>query len=72
MDRPPLQPIVKLSSGPKIQVSANMSRRRSKSSSVCIDIEIGKLDVFSQLIELMNRAFPYPGLAQGDSPSRGP
>ena len=72
MDEPTLWPIVKLGSGPKIQISANIDRWIGKSSSVCIEIEIGKNDTFSQLIDPTNRAFPYPGLAQGDSPSAGP
>ena len=71
MDRLPLWPIVKLSSGPKIQTSTNISRRTGKTSSVCINTEIGKNNVLSQLIELTNRTFPHPGLAQGDSPSAG-
>ena len=72
MDRPPLWPIVKLSLGRKVQVSANISRRRAKTSSVCSEFKIGKNDTFSQLIEPINHAFPYPGLAQGDRPSPGP
>ena len=72
MDRPPLWPIVKLSSGPNIQISANISQRKAKTSAVCVDVKMGKNDIFSQLIELTNRALPYPGLAQGDSPSTGP
>ena len=72
MDRPPLWPIVKLSSGPEIQIPTSISRRKAKPGSVCIEIKIGKNDTLSQLIELIIRAFPYPGLAQGDSPSAGP
>ena len=72
MDRPPLWPIVKLGSGPKFQLSTNVGRRKAKTSSVCIEIKIEKSDTFSQLSELINRAFPYPGLAQGDSASAGP
>ena len=64
--------IVNLSSGPKTQLSMNISRRKAKTSSACIEIKIEKNDTFSQLIDLSNRAFPYPGLAQGDSPSAGP
>ena len=69
MNRPLL---VKLSSGPKTQISANISRRRAETGSVCIEIKIGQNDTFSQLIELINYAFPYAGLAQRDSPSPGP
>ena len=72
MDGPPLWPIVKLSSGPTIQLSRNISQRKAKISSVRIKVEIGKNDIFSQLIELTNPTFPYPGLAQGESPSAGP
>ena len=72
MDRPPPWPIVKLSSGRKTQISANIIPRRAKTSEVCIESKIGNNDTFSQLIELTNRSFPYPGLAQGDSPSTGP
>ena len=57
MDWPPLWPIVKLSSGPDIQLSTNISRRKAKTTSVCIEIKIGKNDTFSRLIELTNRAF---------------
>ena len=46
MDRPPLWPIFKLSSGPKIKISTNISRRRAKISSVCIQIRMGKNDTF--------------------------
>ena len=72
MGWPPLGPIVKLSAGPKTQNSRNISRRKAKIGSVCIEIELGKNDALSQLIELTNHAFPYPGLAQGDSPSARP
>ena len=72
MDGPTLGPIVKLGSGRKIQISATIDRRRAKISSVCINTKLGKNDTLSQLIELTNRTFPYPGLAQGDSPSPGP
>ena len=72
MDRPSLWPIAKLSSGPKTQISTNMSRRKADTSSLCMTIRIGKNDTFFQLTELTNRAFPYPGLAQGDGPSGGP
>ena len=71
MDWPPLWLTVKLSSGPKTQISMNMSRQRAKISSVCIEIETGKNDTFSQLIEPASRA-PYPGPPQGESPSAGP
>ena len=72
MDRAPLWPIIKLSSGPEIQISTDICRRNAKTSSMSIEIEIAKNDAFSLLIELTNRAFPYPGLAQGDSLSAGP
>ena len=72
MDGPTPGPIVKLGSVPKIQISTNISRRIAKTSSVCIQTEIRKNDILSQLIELTNRTFPHPGLAQGDSPSPGP
>ena len=72
MDRPPLRPIPKRSSGPKIHISANIDRRKAKTGSLCIEIQIRRDDTFSQLIELTNRRFPCPGLAQGDSPSAGP
>ena len=72
MDGPTLWPIVKLGSGSKIQISTNINRRIDKTSSVCIKNEIEKNDRLSQLIEQTNRTFPYPGLAQGDSPSPGP
>ena len=55
-----------------MQISANISRRKPKTSPVCIEVKLGKNDTFSQLIELINCAFPCPGLAQGDSPSGGP
>ena len=55
--------------GTEIQIPTSISRRPS---SVCIEIKIEKSDTLSQLIELIIRAFPYPGLAQGDSPSAGP
>ena len=64
MDRPPLWRIVKLSSGPTTQISTNISPRIAKPSSVCIIIKIGKNDMLLQLIEMTNRAVPYPGLAQ--------
>ena len=72
MDRPTLWPIVKLGSGPKIQISTNISRRIAKTSSLYSKTKFEKNDTLSQLIELTNRALPYPGLAQGDSPSPGP
>ena len=72
MDGPPLRPIVKLGSGPKIQISTNISRRIANASSACIQTEIGKNDILYQLVEVTNRTFPYPGIAQGDSPSTGP
>ena len=72
MDGPTLWPIVKLGLGPKIQISTNISRRVAKTSSVCIKTEIGKNNTLSKLVKLTNRTFPYPGLAQGDSPSPGP
>ena len=72
MDGPTPGPIVKLGSGSKIQISTNIDRRMAKTGSVCIKIEIGKNDTLSPVIELTNRAFPFPGLAQGDSPSPGP
>ena len=53
MDRPPLWPIVKLRLGPKIQFSANTSRRIGKTISVCIELEIEKNDTVSQLTELI-------------------
>ena len=71
MDGPTLGPIVKLGSGSKIQISTKIDRRIAKTSSVCIKAEIGKNDALSQLIEPTNRAFTYPGLAQGDNPSPG-
>ena len=61
MDWTPLWPIVKLDSGPKIQISTNRSRRIAKTSSVCIKTDIGKTDTLSQLIELTNRTFHTPG-----------
>ena len=71
MDRPLLWPIVKLSSGPKIQISTNISRRKAKTIfSVGIEIKTGKNDTFSQLIELINHPFPYPGLALGTARQR--
>ena len=72
MDRSTLWPIVKLSWRPEIQISVNISRRTAKTSLICIKSKIGKNDTLSQLIYLTNRAFPYPRLAQGDSPSPGP
>ena len=72
MDGPTLWPIVKLGSGSKIQTSTNISRRIAKTTSACVNIEIWKNDTLLQLIELTNRTFPYPGLAQGDTPSQGP
>ena len=70
MDRPPLRPIFKLSSGPKIQISTNISQRKAKTSSVYIEIRIEKNDTFSRLIELINHALPYPGPAQGAARQR--
>ena len=72
MDGPTLWRIAKLGSRPKIQISTNIDRRIATTSSVCIKTEIGKNDTLSQLIELTDRTFPDPGLAQGDSPSPGP
>ena len=72
MDGPTLWPIVQLGSGSKNQISTNIDRRIAKTSSVCIHPKFGKNDTPSQLIDLTNRAVPYPGLAQGDSPSPGP
>ena len=72
MDGPALGPIVQLGSGSKIQISTNINRRITQTSSVCIKTEIRKNDTLSQLIEKTNRTFPDPGLAQGDSPSPGP
>ena len=72
MDGPALWPIVQLGSGPKIQISANIDRRIAKTSSVCIKTESGTNDTLLKLIELTNRTFPYPGLAQKDSTSPGP
>ena len=72
MDGPPLWPIGKLSPGAKTQISTNICRRMAKTSSVYIETEIEKNDALSQLIELTNRTFPYPGLPQRDTPSVGP
>ena len=44
MDWPPLWPIVKLGSGPKIQISTNISRRIAKTSSVSSKTVIRKND----------------------------
>ena len=65
-------PTVKLGSGPKTQISTNICRRIAKTGSVCIKPEIAKSDALSQLIELTDRTFAYPGLAQGDRPPPGP
>ena len=72
MEGPTPGPIVKLGSGPKIQISTNIDPRIANTSSVCIKTKIRKNDALSQLIELTNRAFPNPGLPQGDTPSPGP
>ena len=72
MDGPTLGPIAKLGSGSDIQISMNIDRRIAKTISVCIKTEIRKKDTLSHLIEPTNRTYPYPGLAQGDSPSPGP
>ena len=72
MNGPTLWPIVKLGAEPKIQFSANVSRRIAKASLIGSKTEIGKNDILSQLIELTHRTFPYPGLAQKDIPSPGP
>ena len=72
MDGPTLWPIVKLGAGPKIQFSAKIRRRIAKSSLIYMKAGIGKNDILSQLIELTKRTFPYPGPAQGDTPSPGP
>ena len=72
MDWPTLWAIVHLSWVPKIQISTNLSRQKHKTSLVCIEIKIGENGIFSQLIKLTNRAFRYPGLAQGDRPPTGP
>ena len=72
MDRSALWPIVKLGLRLEIEISANINRRIAKINSVCIKNKIEKNDVFSQLIDLSNHAFPYPRLVQGDSPSPGP
>ena len=58
MDRPELWSIVKLDSEPEIQISMNISRRKAKISLACIEIKIGKNGIYSQLIELINHAFP--------------
>ena len=72
MSRSALQPIVKLGLRLEIQISASINRRTAKTSLVCIKTEIRKDYVFSPLIDLTDRAVPYPRLAQGDSPSPGP
>ena len=72
MDGPTLGPIVELGSGPKIQISTNIDRQIATISSICVETAIGKNDILLQLIELTSRAFPYPGLAQGESPLPGP
>ena len=72
MDGSTRWPIVKLGSGSKIQISTNIDGRIAKTSSVCIAPKLGKNATLSQLIELVNRTFPYRGLAEGDSPSPGP
>ena len=61
MDRPSLWPIVKLSWEPKIQISASIRHRKTKTSPVCIEIQIWKNDALSQLIKLTNRTFHTPG-----------
>ena len=61
MDRPPLWPIVKLGSGPKIQISTSRSRRIAKISPVCIKPKLGENGRHSQLIELTNGTFRTPG-----------
>ena len=72
MDGPTLWPIVKLGSGPKIQISMNIDRPIAETSSICTESKIRKNDTLLQLIALTSRTFPYPELAQGDSPSPGP
>ena len=57
----PYGPLVKLGSGPKIQISPNISRRKAKTSSVCIQIKLWKNDTLSQLIDVTNRTFHTPG-----------
>ena len=61
MDPPPLWLIARLGSGPKTQISTNISRRIPKTSSICIKTRIGKNDVFLQLSDVTNRAFHTPG-----------
>ena len=56
-----LWPIVKLRSGPKIQISTNIRRRIAKTSLICIKTEIGKNEALSQMSELTSRAFHTPG-----------
>ena len=72
MERPSLWPIVKLDSKPKIQISINISRRRAKISSACLEIKLGKNDIFSQLIELINHAFPKSRTSARGQPVSGP
>ena len=72
MDRPVLRPIVGLSSGPKIHISAYMDRRKTQTGSLSREIKIKKGGTFWQLVELPNCPFPYPGLAQGGTRSKGP
>ena len=69
MDRSTLWPIVKLSRRTQIHISVNISGWTAKTSLACIKSKREKNDVFSLLIDLTNHAFPYPRLAQGDSPS---
>ena len=72
MDRPSPGPIVQLNSEPKIQITTNTSRRRAKISSACIEIKIGKSDIFSQLIELINHAFPKSRTSARGQPASEP
>ena len=72
MDRSALRPIVKLGLRLESQISANISRQTAKTSLICVKTKIWKNDLLSQLLYLADRAFPYPRLAQGDSPSPGP
>ena len=50
----------KLGLGSKIQTSTNISRLIAKTSSTCLETEIGKNDTLSQLVELFAR-FHTPG-----------
>ena len=70
MDRSTLWPIVKPGLKLEIQISAKISPRTAKTSLICIKPKFRKNEAFSQLIDPTGRAFPYPGLAQGDSHHR--